>query len=304
MAEPRVTALRSIDLGIPDVEANTRFYSDVWALDPVAVEGGSVYLRASGAYHHVLALHPHPRAELLCVNLTAEDKAGVDGLYQKAKAFGVAEIDAPAPISEPGGGYGFSLRDREGRVLRILSDDAGHSDTADIPDKPRKLSHAVFNSEEVERATEFFADVLGFKLSDRTRMMNFVRCNSDHHSIAFAHGDAATLNHIAYEMPDLESVMRGAGRMIDHGYGIEWGVGRHGPGSNVFAYFVGPDDLVIEYTGEIEQVDDNYRTGQPEDWQWPPGRVDRWGVSPPPSDRVKEAQKRIRFAQSLFDPAA
>jgi catechol 2,3-dioxygenase len=36
-------------------------------------------------------------------------------------------------------------------------------------------------------------------------------------------------------MPDLDSVMRGAGRMRESGYPIEWGVGRHGAGNNVFA---------------------------------------------------------------------
>jgi catechol 2,3-dioxygenase len=71
----------------------------------------------------------------------------------------------------------------------------------------------------------------------------------------------------------------------------------------VFAYFVGPDNVVIEYTGEVEQVDDNYKTGQPEDWTWPPGRMDRWGVSAPPSDRIKEAQQQISFAQSSLNSA-
>lgn len=304
MAEPKVTALRSVDLGVPDVEVSARFYSEIWGLETVASDGGSAYLRGTGSYHHILALHPSPRAELLSVNLAARNKFDVDGLFEKAKAFGITEIEAPRPINEPGGGYGFSLKDREGRVLRIISGDSGQAESDDIADRPRKLSHAVFNSTEVEQATEFFADVLGFKLSDRTRMMNFIRCNADHHSVAFAHGEASTLNHIAYEMPDLDSVMRGAGRMTDKGYAIEWGVGRHGPGNNVFAYFVGPDDLVIEYTSEIDQVDDNYKTGQPEDWTWPPGRVDRWGVSAPPSDRIKEAQQQIVFAQSLFNPAA
>lgn len=303
MAEPKVTALRSVDIGVPDVSANAKFYSDIWGLDPVVTGGGSVYLRGTGSYHHILALHPAARAELLRVNLAASNKSEVDGLYEKAKGFGITDLQAPTVITEPGGGYGFSMKDREGRVLRIISGDSGQAESDDVAVRPRKLAHAVFNSAEVEQSTEFFADVLGFKLSDRTRIMNFVRCNSDHHSVAFAHGEASTLNHIAYEMPDLDSVMRGAGRMSDEGYAIEWGVGRHGPGSNVFAYFVGPDDLVIEYTGEVEQVDDNYKTGQPEDWTWPPGRVDRWGISTPPSDRIKEAQQQISFADSLFNPA-
>ena len=51
------------------------------------------------------------------------------------------------------------------------------------------------------------------------------------------------LNHVAFLMPDLEAVMRGSGRMIDAGFPIAWGVGRHGPGDNVFAYFIDPVGL-------------------------------------------------------------
>ena len=52
-------------------------------------------------------------------------------------------------------------------------------------------------------------------------------------------------------MPDIDSVMRGGGRMKDAGFAIEWGPGRHGPGDNAFNYFVGPFGEVIEYTASI-----------------------------------------------------
>ena len=45
---------------------------------------------------------------------------------------------------------------------------------------------------------------------------------------------------VAFLMPDLESVMRGGGRMRDAGYAIEWGPGRHGPGTNASNYVIGP----------------------------------------------------------------
>jgi catechol 2,3-dioxygenase len=85
--------------------------------------------------------------------------------------------------------------------------------------------------------------------------------------------------------------------MSDAGWPIEWGVGRHGPGNNVFSYFVGPDDFVIEYTSDVLQVDNSYPVGGPSDWTWPPGRFDQWGVSKPPSERIKVAQKKIRFIE-------
>lgn len=45
--------------------------------------------------------------------------------------------------------------------------------------------------------------------------------------------------------------MLGGGRMRDAGYPLALGVGRHGPGDNIFAYFVGPNDIVVEYTAEV-----------------------------------------------------
>jgi hypothetical protein len=86
--------------------------------------------------------------------------------------------------------------------------------------------------------------------------MAFLNCNADHHSVALGITDNDALNHIAFLMPDLESVMRGGGRMKDAGHAIEWGPGRHGPGDNAFNYFIDPFGVVIEYTAEVEQVDD------------------------------------------------
>ncbi|HZT50642.1 MAG TPA: VOC family protein, partial [Stellaceae bacterium] len=141
---------------------------------------------------------------------------------------------------------------------------------------------------------------LGFRLSDRTAMMSFLRCNSDHHSVAFVQAKHAALHHIAFEMPQIDSVMRGAGRMKDAGFPIEWGVGRHGPGNNVFAYFFSPDEMVIEYTADVEQVDERYVAHGPDYWTWPPGRSDQWGIAIGPTERMRAAHDRIGFAPELF----
>ena len=291
--------LRSVELGVTDVAAAARFYTEVWGLAPVASPGGAVYLRGSGAPHYLVALHPRATPELLGVTFNARSRKDVNALHAAVKGAAVGAVGVPAAIAEPGGGYGFAFMDPEGRIFRAIADDARHADSRDAPDRPRELAHVVLNSADVPRASAFFVDVLGFRLTDQTRMMDFMTCNDHHHNVAFAHADGATLNHIAFEVPDLESVMRGAGRLRDHGYRIEWGVGRHGPGNNVFAYFIGPEDFVVEYTAEVGRVDAAYRVGRPDDWKWPPGRVDHWGVSDPPSDRMKAAQRKIRFAGSM-----
>lgn len=288
------SGVRSVAMGVADVAAAARFYAQAWRLEPVAEQAGAVYLRGAGAQHHLLALHPRARAELLRLDLEAPDRPTVDALYRRARDAG-GEARPPAPLDEPGGGYAFALRDPEGRALRVVAADAAAAPAPADPDRPLKITHVVLNSPGQERAARFWCEALGFDVSDRS-ILTFLRCNADHHSIAFHPGAAPTLHHVAFEMRDVDAVMRGAGRLRELGHPVQWGVGRHGPGNNVFAYFVGPEDYVIEYTAEVLQVDDRYRARAPGEWRYPPGRTDLWGLTPPPSARMKAAQEAIAFA--------
>ena len=295
-----VASLRSVDIGLADVAAAEQFFTATWNLSVADRRGGVVYLRGSGADHHLLSLHPGPRSEVKMVTFRVESGAALDRIAAGVPAAGGRVLAARAAVNEPGGGEAIVVTDPQGRILRFVCSDLRHQDTQDHEDRPIRLAHAVLNSHDVAAGLPFYEEGLGFQLSDRTRIMAFIRipkaAGGDHHSIALADADNDCLNHIAFLMPDTESVMRGAGRMKDAAFGIEWGPGRHGPGHNTFNYFIGPGGLVIEYTAEVEQVDDSYVARGPDDWKWPPGRVDHWGISPPPSARLKEAQRQIRFA--------
>jgi catechol 2,3-dioxygenase-like lactoylglutathione lyase family enzyme len=295
MARASVDGLRSIELGVPDLAAALKFYTATWGLRVVGQDARGAQLRATGPYHHVLGLQAWPQPALLRIDLTAPDPAAVDALHQALRGAGIAALTPPAPLAEPGGGYGFGFTDPDGRKLRILTGDARHEDGAPDPDRPSKITHLVLNAPDRDAISAFYCAHLGFRQIDKTKGLTFLCCNRDHHSIAFAASDGASLHHVAFEMSTIDSVMRGAGRMRDGGYQIEWGIGRHGPGDNVFAYFVGPDDVVIEYTAEVLQVDDGYKVRGPDEWVWPPGRTDQWGIATGPTPRLAQAQKRIRF---------
>lgn len=295
-----VNGLRSVEIGVPDVEAAERFYTGTWNLAVAARNANTVYLRGTGPAHHLLSLTRTPQPELLAVTLNSASRREVDALARSVPAHGGTVLRAPGAMDEPGGGYGIAFRDPQGRILRAVCEDARHAAAAPARDRPERLAHVVLNSKNVAEGTAFYEHALGFKLSDRTRMMAFMRCNSDHHNIALHDADNDCLNHIAFVMPDLDSVMRGGGRMNDAGHPIHWGPGRHGPGNNIFNYFLGPFDFVIEYTAEVSQVvDESYRTGYPEDWQWPPGRIDHWGIGTPPTPELRAAQRKIGFAREL-----
>jgi catechol 2,3-dioxygenase-like lactoylglutathione lyase family enzyme len=296
MSSKLVSALRSVSLNVPDLAKAEEFYTRVWHLDIVARSTDAMYLRGTGSPHHLLSFYRGERPEIRNVTFQARSADALPTIAETAVRAGGSVVESPGPINEPGGGVGVMVRDPDGRVFRVVHGDAIHADGAEVRDRPIRLAHVVLNSHNVEATQRFFECVFGFTLADRTRIMAFLNCDRDHHSVALGDAGEDSLNHIAFVMPDLESVMRGGGRMKDAGYPIEWGPGRHGPGANAFNYFIDPFGTVIEYTSEIEQIDDTYKVGGPDDWKWPPGRVDHWGISGPPSARLKEAQKKISFA--------
>ncbi len=295
MGDFPVIAIRSVDFGVPDIARAEAFYRGTWGLEVAARQGGAVYLRATGPDHHVLALHPHPCAEILSVGFRVGAEETLERIASAVSSAHGSVIAAVAPNCDPDGGVVLKVGSPEGYILRFHHGDALHDQPDVRCSYPFRLSHVNLNCADIEATSRFFQGVLGFKLTDRSKAMAFLRCNQDHHAVVLADSGMNGLNHVAFMMPDLESVMRGSGRMIDHGFPIGWGVGRHGPGDNVFAYFVDPFGFVIEYTAEVLQVNDEYRSHGPDYWVWPAGRTDHWGIAPPKPDHVKHAQLAIRF---------
>ena len=291
-----VSALRSVDLGTPDIGRSEQFYVAVWGLEVVARHNGVVYLRASGSDHHVVALHRSARPELRAVTFRLASADDFAPIAANVVAQGGHVLSAATPNHAPDGGTVMTVRGPEGSLLRFVQGDIICAAKPPAGDRPERLTHVNLNSANADATAAFYQKALGFRLTDRTRLMAFVRCNSDHHAVVIADAKVNGLNHVAFLMPNLEAVMRGSGRMIDAGFPIAWGVGRHGPGDNVFAYFIDPVGFVIEYTAEVLQVDDDYRFRGPSEWVWPPGRTDQWGIAPPKADHVKAAQLAVPHA--------
>jgi catechol 2,3-dioxygenase-like lactoylglutathione lyase family enzyme len=299
MNSSSIAALRSVALDVPDLARAEAFYTEVWHLEVASRTGEALYLRGTGPDHHLLSLHATTGAPAIRhITLRARDLAALARIAEATVAAGGRVLRGPGALDDPAGGTGLLIRDPDGRLIEVVHGDALHADLGATRDRPIRLAHVVLNSHAVDASQRFFEQALGFKLADRTRIMAFLNCNRDHHSIALGDSDNDALNHIAFLMPDVDSVMRGGGRMKDAGHAIEWGPGRHGPGDNAFNYFIGPFGEVIEYTADVQQIDESYRVGGPADWTWPAGRVDQWGISAPPSARLKQAQRALFFTPS------
>jgi len=291
MMNGRVSGVRSIELGVRDLRQSADFYTKVWALEEVAAEGDAIHFRATGGEHHVLTIREQPKPALLGVHFATQDRASVDQLHGKATGYGIKVSGNPAPLSgSTGGGYGFRFESPDGLPMSISSEGVQHPNVVVDRSRPSKISHVVLNSGKTEDQVSFLIDVLGFRLTDSTHMMEFLRCCSDHHSIAMFRANGPSLNHVAYELPSIDGLMRGSGRLMQNGFDVEWGIGRHGPGNNVFSYFIEPDGFVSEYTTEVDQIDEASHVAQDASY-WTkvmPAR-DRWGTAGSPSNRMQFA---------------
>jgi catechol 2,3-dioxygenase len=284
MRSGKVTAFRSVTLGVADLAASKAFYTNIWGLTPVLERADKVYLRGTGPYHHVLALTAHGKPQVFELDLLADDRGAIDALHRQVSVAAVTQLTAPAPRDAPGGGYGFSFVDPDGRRVNVLTEDTRHADTAPHPDKPAKITHAVLNSPDMAKISAFYAEQLGFEAKTYNPRMFFLKCNQDHHSLAFATGTTSTLNHLAFAMHDVAAVARGAKRLLAHGYAIGWGVGQHAAGEDVYAYFEGPEGGGIEYITKV-----------PDGWLGTADNTENWDVALRPTDKQAAAMRRIPF---------
>jgi catechol 2,3-dioxygenase-like lactoylglutathione lyase family enzyme len=288
--------LRSIEMSLPDPAGAAAFMVDVWGLVEAERRGETVYLRGSGSYPYLVAFEAGEEFVRTVTFTGSDDELAGITARARAKGWPLRQVVS----ADPGAGAGIEVELPEGEVLRFLS---GTTEVAPIEGyakktrrvMPVKLTHVVFNAADAEACGDAVEDVLGFAVSDRTAGMVFVRCNESHHSTAFARAGFASLNHIAFEMDDLDTVMRGIGWMRDHGFAPAWGPGRHGPGDNVYAYYIAPFGPVIEYSTAVEKVPADYAAGRPEDWKWPEHRIDQWGISDKDFAGLRAAEERFRF---------
>lgn len=275
----RVNDVRYIGYAVPDLETERAFYSDIWKLKEVNEEAGLVYFATEGHDElYVARLRQDETRRIDVVALATESRDDVDALHGKVVASGCKIIFEPRDLDQFGGGYGFRFFNPDGMPFEISADvERGTARPLEPREGiPEKISHFVFHSPQHKEITQWFIDVLGFKLSDWIGdFMSLIRCNSAHHRIAFLPGPPC-LNHVAYDLPNVDEMMRGLKRLRKAGFDTVWGPGRHTAGNNTFSYFVTPAGFAVEYTAELEVVD--FENWEPSVFTPAPDILDQWGI--------------------------
>ncbi len=282
-----LTHLRHVDLAVPDYAKQLDFYAGVWGLTRVSEDNGIAFLAAEGSpEQYVIRLRQADDKRLDLISYGAATPADVDTLAEQLLASGVPLITRPDTLQTPGGGYGFRFFDVDGRTVEISSDVAvrAHRRIEERESVPVRLSHVVVNSPDITKTRQWYEQHLGFALSDAIGaphtgdVMNFMRISSQHHSLGIAAAPHASIHHVSFELRGLEEFMRGTGRLLRSGARLVWGPGRHLAGDNTFSYFFDPHGNTVEYTTQMEELDED--TWHPHHYTFLDEDVsDQWGTA-------------------------
>nr|PZN43687.1 MAG: oxidoreductase [Actinomycetota bacterium] len=282
-----ITHLRHVDLAVPDFDKQREFYAGVWGLTEVATDTGLSFLAAEGSpEQYIIRLRKAEEKRLDLIAFGAASPADVDALAERLGKAGVQLISKPGELATPGGGYGFRFFDIDGRTVEVSADVAPRRHRKIEPREsiPVRLSHVVVNSPDINATREWYETHLGFALSDTLghprigEVMHFMRCNPQHHSLAIARGPHVSLHHISFELRGVDEFMFGTGRLLRAGVRMIWGPGRHLAGDNTFSYFLDPHGNTVEYTTELEELDEDTWHPSVHDFT-KPEVSDQWGTA-------------------------
>lgn len=204
--------------------------------------------------------------------------SSLDDLERLAAAEG-AEV---RPNDLPGGGSVVTLSDPDGHRIDVVAGQAPAEPLATEASPPWnrvgarqrlratkriaagpaavvRLGHAVLNVSDFRASERWYKDRFGFITSDEIQAAPefaigaFLRCDrgeepTDHHTLFLLQAPKGPgFNHAAYEVCDLDDLMRGHERLRAAGHTAEWGVGRHILGSQVFDYWRDPWGHTLEH---------------------------------------------------------
>jgi catechol 2,3-dioxygenase-like lactoylglutathione lyase family enzyme len=182
-------------------------------------------------------------------------------------------------VSDPRDAGRVTLLDPEGRTLgfRVLSAPNPTESLASL-----RLQHYALRTANPEQLLTFYADRLGFVVSDLVRddhgvlTAAFLRADSEHHTLALFRAAQPLFDHFSCEAADWVALRDWADAVTLAGSDIVWGVGRHGPGNDTFFMVRDPDGNLVEVSAELEVCAPDRPTGL---WRHEARTLNRWGTA-------------------------
>ena len=282
----KITDVAYSRLTAPDLGRMEAFLTD-FGLVRAERTKTALYMRGTGAEHHI---HVTEAGAPGFIGLAFHAQNAED-LKQISKAEGASTVEA---IDAPGGGQRVRLTDPNGIAIEVVhgiaaadpiavranvmnTGDAGQRRTgtrkslAPGPAHVKRLGHFGIVSPDPAGTVAWYRSTLGFVGSDEIYvetednvMASFNRVDQgaeyvDHHTFLCVHGPEAGLNHLAFEVEDMDDLLIGHDFMKTANTGTPmWGPGRHVIGAQVFDYWLCPWGHLHEHWTDSDMLNSDH----------------------------------------------
>jgi len=279
--EPMITLIdiAYVRSGVADLDAATRFATDIVGLELAApTEGGVSHLRADHR-HHCLALVEGPSG-VICSGFSV---AGPDAL-----AAAETELERSGfAVRRGSAGEARSRRVREfiafddpfGNQVELVSQQENITRPVAFtrPAGITEFGHLCLDAPDVHEAYRFWSTRFNARVSDWIGdAACLLRIDPVHHKLAVFRGEGPGLCHMNFQVASIDDVFRSWHFLVEHDVEIEMGPGRHPQSTAIFLYFLGPEGFTYEYSFGVRRIEDEAtwipRTFDPDE----AGSIDMW----------------------------
>ncbi len=302
----KVTDIAYGRLRAPDLDVMEEFLTD-FGMVRAARTSRALYMRGTDPAHHI---HVTELGEPRFVGF-AWYAAGEEDLHRLAKLPGASAVET---IDEPGGGKRVRLKEPNGYQIEIVHG-VERLPPIPVPRQPlnmgseplkragtlmrlkhgpahvKRIGHGVMGSPKLRETVGWFRDTLGLVCSDDIYagskdniIGSFNRCDRgaeyvDHHVFFCILHEKTGLNHLSFEVEDVDDVFLGHEHLRQKGkYEHMWGLGRHLLGSQIYDYWADPWGRTHEHWTDTDRL--NTRNGS-NLLSAEEGLVSQWGERPP-----------------------
>lgn len=260
-----ILRLSHVDITVTDLDLATAYYTQVMGMHVSARDAESVYLKCwDEEDHHSLRLRYAPRVgfDLMAYKVQHEDD--LDELENKVARYGfpVQRISRGEVLGQ---GESIRFNTPSGHIMELVHEiekvgtnrgrtnptnlfSGGYDGEPGPPGliAPPRMDHMLVTAEEVGEATQFYTDVLGFRITEQLldgnghQLGTWLERSHSPHDLAVVHGANGGLHHFAYWLDDWDDVRDAADVLAYNGIQLDVGPTRHGITRGSTIYFFDP----------------------------------------------------------------
>jgi catechol 2,3-dioxygenase len=257
-----ILRLGHVDVTVTDLDLTTAYYTEVMGMEVSARTEDSVYLKCwDEEDHHSLRLRYAPRVGMELMSFKVHHEDDLADLEDRVTRYGFP-VDRISRGESLGQGESIRFATPSGQLMELFAevekvgasrprsqpspDAYGPGHTARDRIAPPRMDHMLITAEEVGDSTQFFMDVLGFRITEQLldgnghQLGTWLERSHSPHDLAIVHGANGGLHHFAYWLDDWDDVRDAADVLAYNGIQLDVGPTRHGITRGSTIYFFDP----------------------------------------------------------------